>query len=1155
MCRFRSGLVVLSLVMAGWTAPLLLAQPPADAPADKPDEPKDEPRLKEQSIYIPYAKLREVFETQGRGVFLPYEKFQELWRAARDKTGPAIEQRPPVDSLITEAAHTATVGRDVVQVRATIRIELLTEGWQSIPLYLADAAITSAKIGDVPARVVFDPAIGYKLLIHKKGHEPQEIELTLEYAKAVTKSPGQNSVSFQSPRAPVSRWQVQIAEPGIKVNVHPLIAATEMPVDAAQPQQTVVLAFVGAAEHVQIDWTPRTEGAMGLDALATVQVQQEVTVEEGVARTRATLNYEISRAQLTGVVLEAPTDQRVVNVFDANVRQWNVAEEEGIQKITVEFFEPAKTRQAITVELEKFTTEEAQQEVAVPVVKARGVGRQQGTVLVRIGGSLRGEAIKHTGLLQIDSAEMAPASADAGGTFAYRYAALPFDLRLRVEKIEPRITVDSLVEAWLEPDRLTVDVQALYTIERAGVFRLEWELPAGFEVRSVRGHAVAGAEPVSVDGFSVEGDEKNRLVVNLSRKALGRVGLAIELQRRLEEPDLLSPTGKAATIAVAVPQPPSQGIERSSGRIVVQAPQSLRVNPAKTDGLRSISFQEAYGSTSSLRGAPPAGARPVLAFAHAQEKVALELSAERRKPSVTARQLLSVRVEAGVAHYDATFFYDILYSAVKSLRIDVPKELAPQIHNETAGIQEKAIDPAPADVADGYLAWSLTGETELIGTRVVRLTWEQKLDKLEVGKSVDLAVPRLVPVGVDRAWGQVALLKTESIDVHEKGESRGLRPIDPEHDLMPGASVSGAARAFEFHDDWDLSVSATLYQLEEVKSTSIERAVVRMVITRGSVVPVQAIYRVRSAQQRLIVRLPKGAQFDTQPLHLNGKAATLERGNQDEFYVPLVGQSPDAPFLLELRYTLPEFAGRLDLPEFPADSAVQTAPAVQKLYLCAYLPEEWSFLGSSGPWTDELIWTWRDAWHARAVPRRGDGELVAWVTEATEGITLPPNTNLLASFPTDGRLYTFSTMRPGPAPGGSLRLTTMKEQRFKLLVFLLVAAGGVLLLRAAAGRRILAVGALLAALVLAGVFAPTLSRQLLSLPLFAAVAAVAVLWGARFAAGAWSRINMAGASAPAEAASPFAAASAAVPSPPPAGEPPPPATGEQGPSEGGPTNG
>ena len=62
-----------------------------------------------------------------------------------------------------------------------------------------------------------------------------------------------------------------------------------------------------------------------------------------------------------------------------------------------------------------------------------------------------------------------------------------------VEKVQPRITVDSLLEARLLPERLALDLTAVYTIEKAGVFRLELDVPAGYEIRQVRGVAVAGA--------------------------------------------------------------------------------------------------------------------------------------------------------------------------------------------------------------------------------------------------------------------------------------------------------------------------------------------------------------------------------------------------------------------------------------------------------------------------------------------------------------------------------------------------------------------------------------------------------------------------------------------------------------------------------------
>ena len=1112
--------------------------PTTDAPAEK------EKSLREQTIYVPYEKLRKIFEKEGRGVFLPYEKFRELWQAAQERKE-APEPKPPVGAVITEIDNEATVSKDVVRVRAVLKVEVLAEGWNEIPLRLADAAITEATLAGQPARLVSVPGSGYKLLVEKKGKSPETLELVLQYAKAISRAPGQNSVSFDSPQAPVNRWKVRIPEAGVKVNLHPLIAAMDVtpspgekkpesppgpppekkpepaappekkaepaakpaekkPEPAARAEETVVLAFVGAAPTVRIEWTPKAEGATGLEALATVQAEQQVSIHEGVTRTRTQLAYAISRAELRQLAIEVPADQKVANVFDANVRQWSVEPAAETQKITVQLFEAAKQSQGVTVELEKYTEEAKQAVVQVPVVKALAVGRQQGVVVVQVVEGLRADATRSGGLLQLDAAELPAALKGRPWAFAYRYASVPYDLQLSVEKVQPRILVDALVEAELQPERLSVDMLAIYTVQRAGVFRLELDLPPGFEVRQVRGRAAAGAEEAQVDTHHLEGKEKTRLVVNLARKALGRVGLAVQLEKELREPDLLAPTGKAAQLPLVVPGPVPESVERATGRLLVSAAEKLQVNPAKPEGLRSISFKEALDGMEPARQQKAPDSRPVLAYAYTQQRGSLTLVAERRKPQVTIGQFLSVNIREGEIEYRATFFYNVLYSGVKSLRIDVP-DLDPPIQNlSRATIREKVIDPPPAKLEKGYVAWSLTGETELIGQGKIELTWKTSTGKLDVGGSIPVPVPRLRPREVDRAWGQVALVKADTFDVQEDaGRLKGLRPIDPQHDLMPGASAPGAARAYEFHDDdWELAVSATRYRLEEIKHTSIERAVLRMVVTRAGKIAVQALYRVRSAEQRLGVRLPDGVKIDVRP-RINGTQVTLEQGQEPEreFFVPLTGRNPDEPFLLELRYTVPGDGRRLEHPDFLQD------PAVQKVYLAAYLPQEWALLGRSGPWTEEFSWNlsrWGD-W--KPTPHLSDSGLASWVMEGCKMATQGD------AFPTDGRMYLFSAiqpqsaMQPDEATGkdGSLRLARFSENWLHAIVFAGLIAAGAALLGARAATRGLAIGGLVVALVLCGVFLPTFARQVLNGTLAAAIFVVLVVWIGWYLKWSWPR--------------------------------------------------
>ena len=162
------------------------------------------------------------------------------------------------------------------------------------------------------------------------------------------------------------------------------------------------------------------------------------------------------------------------------------------------------------------------------------------------------------------------------------------------------------------------------------------------------------------------------------------------------------------------------------------------------------------------------------------------------------------------------------------------------------------------------VAWSVPGEGELLGGGQFILEWEQKLEKLDVGKPLKVNVPRLVPRGVDRAGARSCWPRPRRSTSRRPRTSQGLRPIDPQQDLI--APVNVASRAFEFHDAWTLPVAVTRYELEQVKRTSIDRAVCRMVLTPADKTTVQAVYRIRSVLQRLTVKLP--AEFQRGPRSL-----------------------------------------------------------------------------------------------------------------------------------------------------------------------------------------------------------------------------------------------------------------------------------------------
>jgi len=1067
MRRTLSGLAVVVSILI----PRTNAQEPRSAPAETG---KDTAR--EQTIYVPYDKLWEVFEQKGRGVFLPYEEFMELWRTAERATPRPAAVEAPVDALVSEVSGQAEVSKDVVAFKAEIVIEVLKKGWHEVPLRLGDVAITGAAIGNNPARLIRKDPQGYCLLLEKADGETETVRLRIEFAKSYTKTPGRNSVSFEGPLAPVSRWEVRIPEPGVEVDIQPLLAATDVP--DAGAGKTRVLAFVGSTPTVRIEWTPKAEGARGLKALANVKAEHRMWIDEGVVRNRVNLVYDISRAEVSRLTVEVPSDHKVVNVFDPNVREWSVEQSGEVQRITAQLFEAVKDAQSLVIELERFASET---ETALPLVKAVDVSRQQGVVLARVGTGLRAEAAVREGLLQIDTTELPEAPAQENWPFSYRYSALPFRLSFNIEKVQPRILADSLVELHLHPEELVADLFTVYDVQKAGVFRLDLKIPAGFEIVHVRGVAHGNAAAAAVESHHV--DEKTGAVVtvNLSSKAQGAVGLALRLRKTLRQPDLLAPTGKAVTMAAPIPRAAVEGVEHENGRLVVYGPESLRVNPVNAAGLRTVSYAEASGGMPQSER--KSGERPVLSFAFGDEEAALSLSAERRAPHVTVRQLLAARIESGVIKYRAVFFYDVLYSGVKSLRINLPSATAEQARITTPSIRHVVVgNDEQADVPAGCVGWRLEGETEFLGSARIEMQWEHTIAELDIGKTILLDVPRLEPVDTDRAWGQIVLAKAEGIDVGPTGEPAGLRPIDPRHDLMPGAGVRDAARAFEFHDAWSLKIRATRYEPKDVKATSIERGLVRMVITRADVTSVQAVYRMRSARQRLAIELPGNVTFDTQPVRLNGQPVSLEEGDRGRYFVPLVAMEQDAPFLLELRYVITGAGYKLLCPEFPDE------PAVQQVYLCAYMPRDRVYLGSIGPWNDEFVWVLK-GFNTYPRGKMNNNQLIDWVTEG-----LDVDRGGLGNFPTDGRQLLFSTLRPAAGEEGALSVVAARGWALQTVLLVLIIGLGLLLLPVPLGPRSIAVGCALILLVLLAVFTPSLARAAVNNASVGAAFIVLVVW-------------------------------------------------------------
>jgi len=1022
--------------------------PPVAAPAAQQADIAGEKKnsLFEQTIYVPYDKLSKVFESPSRGVFLPYDEFQKLWQAARAKNAVDNPVSIPLRSMITSISSEATVRGDVMQVSAKLSIQMLGLGWHEIPLRLADAAISEAEIDGETARIIFRLGQGYFLLMERQESDAADVVLDLQYARTYNQSPGLNQVSFQAPQASINRWKITIADPGVKVNVQPLVAATETqdgaardnptgdPAPPAVPStETVLIAFFGLTPQVHIDWTPRSEGAAGLQALATVQTRQSVVIGEGSQRTQAQIVYAITRSELLELKLRIPVGQKISGVFDANVRRWDVALEEGYQIITIELFEPADSTQTINIELERFDLEVGMQnesvDVTIPEIEALNVSRQQGLVMVKVEGDLRADVDTRTGLLQVDAAEV---NAGQGWDFVYRYAALPYELVLKIEKLQPRVTVEEFVTIQITPQLTRMSVTTLLDIQRAGLFHVDYDVPAGYRIRSVRGIAAANVTAAVVENHHAVENAPGKYRVNFSRKAEGHVALLVSVEKVRTDVNLLTPTGEASEYTFSLPRIVAASVEHVQGNVTVLAPEGLRVTPVDTAGGQSVAISEVQPSIAGLvQVSRVASSLAVHAFRYANESFNPTFSVERRQPQIEVGQLVIADVQSGIINHSVTLAYDVRYSGVKKLRLDVPTSLIEKIRNDSKLVQESVITPRPDDLADDYTAWQLISNRELFGAFQVELSWIESLDDLEVGSAASVSLNPLTPKEVHRSWGQIVIKKAENLDV-VPAESDGVRPIDPRYDLKLGSTetqIEGAAVAMEFHQAWSVKLDIHRYELESIELSAIELGVIDVQIAKGGKSRVHAVYRVKSAAQRIAVTFPKGSKIPNDPLSINGEAVGIEKGtttgDQETYLIPLNTITPGEDFVLELKYSIESDGFTVRIPNFT------DLHAINQIFMVVHLPSDTVLMDYSGDWDDHLPSSFLETiqrdllYYSESEGNVDVHSLLNNITQAKVDVQLGNQ------FSNHGTLV-FSAINPSASP---LELSTVSLSNFHMIMF------------------------------------------------------------------------------------------------------------------------
>jgi len=895
------------------------------------------PVLREQTVYVPFDKLEAVFEKEGRGIFLPYDEFLQLWQAAQPDPTPPPPDVPPADAVVRGGSYQGKVEDDIARLEVTFGLEALKKGWSELQLPLRNVAVESVTLRRL------EPATGSAealLSTRRNGYsvylpEPGKYEAHLVFSVRVAQEPGKKTLRFGIPRAAVSRLELTIPESDVRVDVEPSLAVERTRVTTGAEASTLVEAFLGNSSEVAISWTP-TLGRAG-EGGAIVSAEQAVRTYLGERRLTigTSVAYEILRGEADTFRVRVPENTRVISVEGENIREWNQEEVDGQQRVSVRLHSAVKKSYALALSFERIL-EATPETLAVPFPQAEDVFRESGYVVLDHDQGLNVRVTQSQRLSQLDPEDV-PENLRSPHGVGFRYLAQGPSLELAVEKILPvvRSATTSVVTLGREEDSWVGWID--YEISKSGIFRLDFRVPSSWTVVSV-GNPNDASD--TVEEFQTQdADGKRTISVSLKSKALG----SFRLPFRLSRDGSAGESGLAAG-ELTVSPPEVLRSTQDRGLFGISAPRAIEVRTLERTSLLDADESEILGSgimsqLSSSTGLPRA-------YRYREQPASLRLGLEQKRTEIDVLAQHLVEVTDGAIRLTHLLDYEILYAEVDRLRFQAPSSLDDRLKVDAKHKTE--VRKVPGE--NGLTLWEVTLTPAAKGLVSLTLTHTQELKGLETGVPFPYATPMIHAPEADvrNETGFVAIRKEGTLEI--ASEPVDMDAIDTTE--LPAKLRRGQIySAFRYFGSApSLALRLTRHEYQRLADASIQHIHMESVLTRERKLQTKATLWVQnSGRQYLelqlrpeyIITLAVGSKTQSPKKAKTGDATLVE--------IP-PSQGAGAFVLVSLFFEEPiaeSAMGSFGRATLSTPQVLDGVP-VSQVALDLYLPPEYAYLGWGG---------------------------------------------------------------------------------------------------------------------------------------------------------------------------------------------------------------
>jgi len=882
------------------------------------------PFVPRDAILVPFDDGTDPLKSER--VFLPYDKFIELWNLAHPNE--RVEAPASADGVVAEALLAAKLIPGVEATKTPARIAVAArfvlhsfrEHQITLPLPLGNVALMKAEFDGRPALLTTvgvppaggaaakksapaaanapakagTPAAGLAIVVEKSGVHVLDLTFTIpaeqsgpagKFTLPVGRAPTAGAPALAGG---VLRFALPGKDLALKVNG----ASGVFRVNPKAEEFGTALVPLDATGDITVSWAPaRTQDAV--DAIVHVDAATAVVVDDSGMRISSGFQFAVRQGTLTEAAFTLPAGVLVRQIAGPDVGGWQIGDAAADQPRELKVFLRREVRDTTTLVFDLFvplSLTETSQSVAVPAFGPIGVTRETGTVAVFAERQFVVSSGTVSGLTQIDAGKFQPAVTiqrpQTPPLLAYRYVQRPFEWTLLAARQKPQSKVAA--EHALHVGLRKMRVSSRFELTLAGAPRSDVvvSLPPRYLLYDLEGPDVADYSVAKANGDAEAAS--NVLRIELAAPKTGAVDLV------LNGIVLREPSDAAQLLAVPV----LLGVNEQRSSVGVW------LDPVFSGTIGDLGSWKSVDPnllTARLRGLRPTAVQ--FAFtSNASQPAAAQLALRRATPRLTADSLTTVIVQETSIQYVLSLQWQIAQAAESRFVFETPDWLAGGLD-----FSGNAGGPRIRQV----LSEKMDGQ---------RVRWIVELEEPQRERYFLTAKAVLPPVSGDAVVSALRISVSQATTDGPAGEFQRL----PVREFLVLVNQSGsqltatAATAVESVPAVDLPIkiqqslvdqaaeisqvktgqAAVGWQMrkrQQVKSlaASVNLAELTLVVAKDGSWRGQADYRIQNrARQFLAVRLPERSQVLS--LFVAGQPSRpvrTKKGTDDVLLIPLPKQA------------------------------------------------------------------------------------------------------------------------------------------------------------------------------------------------------------------------------------------------------------------------